>query len=300
MTERVPDLTALRLLLDVRGSGSLGGAARCHGISQPAASKQIARLEGDLGLTLLHRSATGSSLTAEGRVIADWAGTVLDALDHLMGAAGSLREGVNSDLRVVSSMTIAEHLMPKWLFETRTKHPRLHVGLQVANSRRVQQLVLADDADVGFVEGPDIDERLNMHVVAIDRLVVVVAPDHPWAARSRPLDRGELMAAPLVVRESGSGTRMTAEGLLGSGHVEPLLELGSNEAVKGAVAAGAGPGILSTLAVDIELGQGRLTEIPVSGVDMSRRLNAVWPRGRELSEPSRWLLQAASERSVAG
>ena len=292
-----PDVTALRLLIGIASLGSVGAAARQAGMSQPAASKRVVRLERDLGLTLVLRSATGSSLTTEGQVVVDWARKVLDAYDHLLGAAGSLRNGVNGDLRVAASMTIAEHLMPRWIFETRRAHPRLHVGLEVANSAQVQERVLAGSSDIGFVEGPHLDPQLQSKVVATDRLVVVVAPGHPWATRRRAVRREELVNTPLVVRESGSGTRLTAENVLGSRCAEPLLELGSNEAVKGAVVAGAGPCILSGLAVDAEVAQKRLIAVTVRGIDLTRRLRAVWPRGAELGEPSRWLLDAASVES---
>ncbi|WP_137122050.1 LysR family transcriptional regulator [Segeticoccus rhizosphaerae] len=290
---RTPDLTALRLLVDVGSLGSLGAAARQAQISQPAASKRIARLERDLGLMLVRRSATGSRLTTQGQVVVDWASQVLDTVDHLLGAVNSLHAGADTDLRVAASMTIAEHLMPRWLFETRAKHPDLHVGLEVTNSEQVQELVLAGSSDIGFVEGPRIDRRLHTRAVAVDRLVVVVAPEHSWTQRRRPLRREDLAIAPLVVREPGSGTRLTLEEVMGGQHAAPLLELGSNEAVKGAVTAGAGAAVLSVLAVGVELAEGRLVEMAVRGVDMARQLTAVWPRANRLSQPSRWLLDTA-------
>ena len=299
MTPRAPDLAALRLLVDVASLGSLGAAARRARISQPAASKRIARLERDLGLPLVHRSATGSRPTAQGQVVVDWAGRVLDTVDHLLSAVSSLRAGADTDLRVAASMTIAEHLMPRWLFETRAKHLDLHVGLEVTNSEQVQELVLTGASDVGFVEGPRIDPRLNTRAVAVDRLVVVVAPGHPWTRRRHPLRREELVAAPLVVREPGSGTRLTLEELLGGQHAAPVLELGSNEAVKGAVATGVGAAVLSVLAVATELADHRLVEVPVTKVDLTRRLTAIWPRDQRLNEPSTWLLEAAMATPAA-
>lgn len=300
MTTRPPDLIALRLLVDVASLGSLGAAARRARISQPAASKRLARLERDLGLTLVRRSATGSRLTTQGQVVVDWAGRVLDTVDLLLGAAGSLQAAADTDLRVAASMTIAEHLMPRWLFETRTKHPELHVGLEVTNSEQVQELVLAGSSELGFVEGPRIDPRFDSRAVAVDRLVVVVAPEHPWSRRRRPLRREELVAAPLVVREPGSGTRQTVEEVLGGQHAAPLLELGSNEAVKGAVAAGAGAAVLSVLAVAAELAEGRLVEVSISDVDMTRELTAVWLRDTRLSEPCGWLLETAMATAAIG
>lgn len=292
-TPHLPDLDSLRLLVDVGSLGSLGRAARRAGISQPAASKRLTQLERDLQVPLVRRSATGSHLTTEGQVVVDWARQVLDTVDHLLGAVVSLQTGIDRDLRVAASMTIAEHLMPRWLFHTRAAHLDLHIGLEVANSADVQRLVLDGDADIGFVEGPQIDQRLHTRTVATDRLAVVVAPDHPWAHRDRPLDRAELAQTPLVVREPGSGTRLTLEEILEGQLASPLLELGSNEAVKGAVVAGAGPAVLSVLAIQSDLANGTLTELDVAGLDLTRHLTAVWPRGHQPSEPSGWLLSTA-------
>ncbi len=291
MPPRAPDLASLRLLVDVGALGSLGRAARRAGISQPAASKRLSQLERDLQLPLVRRSATGSTLTTEGQVVVDWARQVLETVDHMLGAVVSLRAGADRDLRVAASMTIAEHLMPRWLFRTRAAHPELHIGLEVANSEQVQRLVLDGAADIGFVEGPQVDRRLRTRTVATDRLVVVVAPDHPWAHRRAPLGRAELVQTPLVVREPGSGTRLTLEEILGGQHAAPLLELGSNEAVKGAVIAGAGPAVLSTLAVQSDLAGGTLVELAIAGLDLTRHLTAIWLRSHRPSEPSRWLLE---------
>ncbi len=293
-----PDLESLRLLVDIETSGSLGGAARQAGISQPAASKRLTTLERQLGVPLVVRTARGSQLTTEGRVVADWARRIFGTIDQMLSTVGSLRAGGESEISVAASLTIAEHLIPGWLSQLRRAHPELHVGLRVANSQQVQALLLDGKADLGFVEGPSIDRRLASRQVAADRLAVVVAPDHPWAARTRPLRRDQLLAAPLVVREPGSGTRATLDRLLGGvDHPEPLLELGSNEAVKGAVIAGAGAAVLSVLAVRADLDGGRLVEVRVRDADLTRKLCAVWPRSRTPKDPASWLLQTAVART---
>jgi DNA-binding transcriptional LysR family regulator len=155
--------------------------------------------------------------------------------------------------------------------------------------------VLEGAADIGFVEGPDPGSELDSQVVAQDRLVVVVAPGHPWARRRR-IGAAELAATRLVQREPTSGTRAALEAAL-SGQppmAAPLLELSTTSAVRAAVAAGAGPAALSRLAVGDDLDRGRLVPVPVAGVDLARELRAVWPAGRRLSHPARDLLHIAT------
>jgi molybdate transport repressor ModE-like protein len=290
-----PETASLRLLVDVGNMGSVGHAARAAGISQPAASKRLASLERELGLPLVLRSPGGSRLTPEGEVVAEWAQRVLDNVDALLRAATALRTNGDTHLHVAASMTIAEHLLPTWLSTMRSAHPELHVGLRVANSEQVQNLVLEAEAAIGFVEGPSIDRRLASRRIARDRLVVVAAPEHPWAGCSSALPRHELLNTPLVVREAGSGTRATLDLLLqGTDRARPLLELGSNEAVKGAVIAGAGVAVLSILAVEADLATGRLVEIPIQDAVLVRKLSAVWKRGTPPRRSSMWLLDIAS------
>ncbi|MGR6317102.1 LysR family transcriptional regulator [Micromonospora soli] len=288
---QVTDLTSFDLLLSVARLGSIGQAAAEHRISQPAASARLRQLERRLGLTLLQRTARGSVLTPTGALIADWARTVVDAADSLAAAVQALRISHESRLTISASQTVAEYLLPAWLVALRARHPDLTVTLQAANSADVAARLLADRADLGFVEGPDLPPGLDADTVAGDRLTVVVAPTHPWARRRRGITPTELATTPLVSREAGSGTLRALESALRQQAIEvlaaPLLELSSTTAIKHAVAAGSGPAVLSSLAVTAELAAGTLTAVPVSGLPLHRQLRAVWPAGRQLTGPAR-------------
>ncbi|SEK91403.1 DNA-binding transcriptional regulator, LysR family [Nonomuraea pusilla] len=292
---RLPDLDSLKLLVDVGELGSLGRAAKAAGIAQPSASKRIVQLERRLGLPLIERTPRGSTLTAEGRMVAGWAAQVLAAAQELVRAAQAVRHGEAAQLRVASSMTVAEYLVPRWLGELQNREPGMQVGLDVVNSADVAARVLAEEVELGFVEGPSVPEGLASRVVGTDRLVVVVAPGHPWARRRTALRGPELAATPLVVREPGSGTRETLDVAFKDLHrASPRLELGSNSAVKGAAQAGAAPAVLSGYAVEAELATGRLVEVPLAGLNLVRSLRAVWRRGRPLTAPAATLLAIAS------
>ncbi|MFI7535545.1 LysR family transcriptional regulator [Streptosporangium sp. NPDC049376] len=287
----LPDLESLRLLVDVERLGSLGQAARAVGIAQPSASKRIMLLERRLGLPLLERTPRGSTLTPQGVMIAAWASQVLAAAEELMRGARAVRHGREAHLHIAASMTVAEYLLPRWLGELQTREPQVQVGLDVQNSAEVARLVGAG-IELGFVEGPSVPQGLASRVVAADRLVVVVAPGHPWARRRTALLAAELAATPLVVRERGSGTRETLDrALVGHEVAAPRLELGSNAAVKGAAGEGAAPAVLSGYAVEGELVTGRLIEVVTKGIDLERRLRAIWRRGRTPTGPAATLLR---------
>ncbi|MFJ9040621.1 LysR family transcriptional regulator [Streptomyces sp. NPDC102406] len=289
LAHRVPDLGALELLLAVARLGSLGGAARELGITQPAASSRIRSMERQLGLALVDRSPRGSRLTGTGALVTDWARRVVEAAEEFDAGTQALRDRRDSRLRVAASMTIAEYLLPRWLIALRAARPDTAVSLLAGNSAAVAERLLAGEADLGFVEGLSVPAGLDATVIAHDRLIVVTAPAHPWARRRRPLTAAELSATPLILREEGSGTRQVLDAALG-GLARPLIELSSTTAVKAAVVSGAGPSVLSELAVGEELSGRRLVRIPLEEVRLARDLRAVWPTGHLPVGPARDLL----------
>ncbi|HEY6294336.1 MAG TPA: LysR family transcriptional regulator [Streptosporangiaceae bacterium] len=301
---RVSDLTGFDLLLSVARLGSLGRAAAEHGISQPAASARMRQLEGRLGLALIDRSPRGSTLTAVGALVADWAQAVADAAATLDAGVAALRWERDSRLRVAASMTVAEYLLPAWLTALRAAGSGAAVALSAVNSAEVAEAVLTGAADIGFVEGPGLPDGLGSEPVGRDTLTVVVAPSHPWARRRGGVLPGELAATPLVSRESGSGTRGFFEQALRAQadleRVPPMAELSSTTAIKAAVAAGAGPAVLSSLAVAAELSAGTLRAVAVTGLNLDRTLLAVWAAGRRLTGPARDLYAIARSARPAG
>ncbi|WDO09312.1 LysR family transcriptional regulator [Streptomyces murinus] len=289
LAHRVPDLAALELLLAVARLGSLGAAAREVGITQPAASSRVRSMERQLGVALVDRSPRGSRLTDAGVLVTDWARRVVEAAAAFDAGARALRDRRDSRLRVAASMTIAEYLLPGWLLALHAERPDTAVSLLAGNSARVAELLLSGEADLGFVEGLSVPAGLDAVVIGHDRLIVVTAPGHPWARRRRPLSSQELGETPLILRERGSGTRQVLDAALG-GLARPLIELSSTTAVKASAVSGAGPSVLSELAVREELALRRLVAVPVEGVSLRRDLRAVWPKGHRPTGPARDLL----------
>jgi DNA-binding transcriptional LysR family regulator len=295
MSETVHDLGALRALREVGRHESIAAAAPVLGVSQQALSARMRTLERVMGIPLLARSSAGSHLTEQGRLVVGWAEDVLDAADRLEAGVRSIRSGVSRRLSIAASQTIAEHLVPHWLVELRgieQAGPGLAsteqapdatptvVELTVANSTRVIELVRDVKVRLGFIETPHLPTDLVTVHLRDDEMLVVTAPGHPWARRRGPLSLAEVAAAPLVMREAGSGTRDTLTDHLAAQH-PPLtariaMELGTSAAVRSAIAAGVGPGVLSRLTVRDDLVLGRLVAIEVAGPPLTRQLTAVW------------------------
>lgn len=283
----MPDLVSLEVLVAIARTGSLSAAARECGLTQQAVSARVASMESQTGVRLVIRTKTGSTLTPAGVVTVQWSDRLLAVAHEVDAGFATLRDDSRIRVRVHASLTIAEQLLPRWLVTLRadagqrgTSPPE--VILTAANSEHVVAAVRDDDADLGFIESPRVPRGLRSRVVAHDQLVVVVPAGHKWARRSTPITAEELGRTPLVAREHGSGTRdflAWALSRVTGGEIVPVapaLEFSTAAAVRAAVLAGAGPAVLSELAVADDLALGRLHTVPVADVDLRRALRAVW------------------------
>lgn len=299
MTSNWPDLAIFELLVAVGEKGSLSAAARDLGMAQPNASRAVARLERQLGIPLLNRTPSGSTLTRHGQLVEHWARDALEATSKLLIGAQSLRSERSAEFVVAASMTIAEHLAPAWMSEFLRRHPETKLHLQIQNSQDVIGQLLAGTLELGFVESPSVPKGIHSVVVAYDDLVVVVDPQHPWTRKRQPLTVRDLASTPLIVREPGSGTRTTLDRLLAdSDPVPPLMELSSASAVRVSVASGAGPAVMSMLAVESAVRAGDLVIVPVPDLDLRRTLRAVWRSPSRLTGPAQELVGIA-QRSIS-
>ena len=291
LSSRMPELKSFELLLEIARAGSLGAAGRELGLSQQAVSARLASLESLTGVQLVLRTPRGSELSSTGVVVAEWAEHLMCTAEWVDTGLAALRQESRSRVRVAASLTVAEHLMPRWLVSMRSNAGQPDgtspdVILTIANSRAAARSVQQGDADLGFVEGPTVPNGLHSKTVARDELVVIVNPNHKWTRRSQPLSAEELSGTPLVLREPESGTRECLVASLShrlgpdAGHAPPVLELSSLAAIRAAVVAGAGPAVVSRLSVLDDLALDRLRVIPVADLDLTRRIRAIWPGNR--------------------
>jgi DNA-binding transcriptional LysR family regulator len=288
-----PDLATLDLLLSVAECGSVGQAAAVHGISQPSASSRLARLERQVGAALLVRHARGSRLTPAGEAVAAWARPVVEAARELTDNVTTLRGDRQARLRVASSLTIAEYLVPGWLVAFRSRHPGLDLVVTVANSAGVTAAVREGTVDVGFIETPDPPADLSRQRIGRDRLALVVAASYPLAARPTRVTVRDLLEQPLLLREPGSGTRETFVAALGHPSLPYATELGSTAIIVATALTGGGIGVVSARAVAAEVAAGRLVELTPAGLTLDRPLHAIW-LGRAPAELAGELIAVAA------
>ncbi len=263
-------LDQLRIFIAVAEREHVTRAAEALGLTQSAASGAVAALEREFGTRLFHRVGRGIALTEAGRVFFTEARAILNRAEQAALTMREIAGLARGRLAIKASQTIANHFLPLRLVAFRQAYPGIGLSVSIGNSAEVARAILEGDVELGFVEGPGdtlIQPRLAAEPIAQDRLVMVVAPGHPWAKR-RALRPAELAAGSWVLREDGSGTRAVLfEALAGLGidhaAVDVAIELPANNSVLTAVSGGAGATILSELVCADALAAGKVVEVPV-------------------------------------
>lgn len=256
-------LTLLRAFHRVAAAGSFTRAAEAAGVSQPTLSAQVRLLEETHEAALFDRKGRGVALTPLGQKLFDVTSRLFAAEEDATALLEGARTLKGGHLRVAADS--AAHVMPA-LAELRRRHPGLTFSLQVDNSTAVLQRLLDYDADVAVTARSTSDPRFHTMLIRRDRLVLFAPLGHDLARR-RSVRLAELAGRDLVIRERGSVTREVFEARLAEAGVKPgaLLEVQSREAVREAVVAGFGLGIVfdSEFADD-----GNCRALPVSDADL--------------------------------
>ena len=279
-----PTIQALAIFAEVAKHGTLTAAAEVVGISQPGISAQVKALERYYGTRLIERDGRGSTPTAVGRLVADYAGRVLVLVDELGRGIADLEGLTAGELVIGASSTVGEQLLPPYLGHFHAAHPQVRLSVRIGNSAEIISRVAARDLDFAIVGEQPTDPELLAEPVLEDHIVAFVAPSDPLLKQA-PLTPLALCGRQFVMRETGSATRALAERCLyetscGPGHV---IELGSNEAVKRAVGAGLGVGLLSTHTIAAERLAGLLIDLPVTGWECRRSFWLIRRRDRVLT-----------------
>ena len=280
----------LYLFYTVASHHSFSKAAQALAITQPAVSIQIQELEKSMGVTLFHRRSKGLRVTEVGETVYAYAQQIFALSGKLLETVQEAQDLKTGHLVLGASTTPGEFVLPKIVGQFRRIYPGIQLELIIANTRSIVQRILNREIDLGMVgERPhQHSDELEMIDYLEDEIVLVAAPDHP-IAHLPSLTAQRLVEEGLIVREVGSATRQTAERLLESLGALPqiALELGSNEAVKQAAAAGGGIGVVSRLGILAEVMAGKLTVLEVEGWDCRRPLTLVYPKDRYLSPAQR-------------
>lgn len=277
----------LRLFLALADSGSVTAAARALHVTQPTASMQLREITASVGLPLYEVVARKVHLTDAGRQLARTARAIVDEWENFGQGVNAMRGLTRGRLRVAVVST-AEYFVPRLLGSFCEKHPGIDISLEVLNRDGVVRRLRDNLDDLYVMSLPPQDIDLEDQAFLANPLVLIAPRDHALAGRRRvPLEA--FTDERFLLRERGSGTRLATDRFLAGRDFVPRLrlELGSNEAIKEAVAGHLGVAIISRHALKpAELAK-ELCVLPVAGLPIRSQWHVVHPRAKQLSPIAR-------------
>lgn len=229
-------------------------------MTQPAVTFQVRQLEEQFNTRLFDRTHNRINLTDAGARVYGFAEKIFLLYNEMDNAVRELTGDISGVLVLGASTTIAEYMLPVLLGDFKAKHPEVTIRLKVANTDGIVAQVENNEIDLGVVEAPVNNKNLIVEGCRTDHLVLIVPPGHELA-NEQNVSIERIIEYPFICREEGSGTREVMIESMQSAGFNPAdlniaMELGSLEAIKGAVESGMGISILSraTLLKELKLG----------------------------------------------
>jgi DNA-binding transcriptional LysR family regulator len=279
------DLKQIRSFLEVVNEKSFTNASRNLKISQASISHQISQLEKMLGIKLIHRNSQDFSLTGEGRVFVKFCHKLMKDVE---GLKADMQAGTfGGVVSIISSSIPGAYILPEILSQFRKKEKDgVYFKLDIGNSREAVEKIKQGEADLAIVGREIRHPALTYTKIFEDEVVLVAGKDY-----SGTIKVSDIKTVPLILRESGSGTKNAAEIFLNEHDILPselnvIIECSSPEGIKEAVIKGLGFAFISKLAIEEDIKSGKLKIVPIKGLDIRRDFFLVTSNVRTLHEPA--------------
>jgi len=290
------DLRQLKSFIDVADLGSFSAAAEKAGLTQPAISLHIQLLEKQLGVRLIERVGRRAQPTAAGRDLLVHARRIADEVSQAIETVAPHRSGQSGRLRIGTGATALIYFLPKILREIRQLMPGIEIRVETGNTPDIVRRLEDNEIDAAIVTLPVTGRRLDLRKVYRDELVAIAPTDA--VDLPEDIDVDYLCAQSLLLYQGGN-TRKLVDGWLKAGarRVQPIMELGSVEALKTLVAAGLGVAIVPAMAV-VGFASGELQTRSLMP-KLERDLVLALRRDKHMTAPLRTLVSALNHQSKA-
>lgn len=286
-------LRQLEIFAAAAQQGTLSSAAEALAMSQSAASTALIELERRYGRPLFDRAGKRLRINETGRLLLPAALELLSRAEDIDAIlAGRTGPG---PLRLGATQTIGNYIAPPLIDAYTRRHPDCSLSFEIDNTAQIAAGIADFSLDLALVEGEYPHPDIRVAEWLADELVLFCSPAHRLA-RDRPRGIGDLLEERWVVRERGSGTRQTLDHAMQPhvGRWQIGLELQQIEAIIEMVAASAMIGCVSRVAVRRPLAEGRIVELAVPDVDLSRRFYMMTHREKHITAGMRAFLDIAA------
>lgn len=273
----------LRLFLALADTGSVTGAARKMHITQPTASDQLREITASVGLPLYEVVSKKVYLTDVGRELAQTSRRIVTEWESFAQIRDAVRGLTHGRLRIAAVST-AKYFIPRLVGEFCKKHPAIDVSLEILNRDGVVSRLRENLDELYIMSMPPTDLELS-DTVFMENPLVMIAPKGHLLCKQKSIPWAKLKAERFILREPGSGTRMACDQHFSQAGFQPQirLELGSNEAIKEAVAGGLGLGVVSQHALYGLTAKMGIAVLDVKGFPVASRWHIVHLASRTLS-----------------
>lgn len=287
----------LKVFRTVADEMSFRKAAEVLHLSQPAVSQQVRMLEEEARVRLFDRAGGDRpgnqiALTEAGQVLLRYATQAAETMMEAQRALAAINQPITGPLRLGASTTVAQYVLPRLLGTFLKQYPKVNLTLISGNTEFIATAVEEGRVALGIIEGPAMHRGLKTQRMMQDEMVLILSPQHPWAARSKGVTNrvaaNELARVPLLLREQGSGSRRVVERALKKAGI-PLrslrvaMELDSTEAIISGVESGLGAGFVSHCALNKALRLGTVRTVTLDGLEIRRDFSFIRPAGTELA-----------------
>jgi len=263
-------------------------------LSQPSVSVRIRQLETELGVKLFEQLGKRVGLTEAGSLLIPHARRVIAAIEDAKHAIDELQGLERGSLRIGASTTPGMYLIPKTIAQFKTRYPRIEIQLGINDTRQIEDGVVRNQFDFGFVGGHLAGDEVEVDPWLTDQLVLIVAPTHALA-RKKSVRPEALRDEKFILREQGSATRATIVKHLEQSNlpVESVMEMENPESIKKAVQNGLGIAFISVFAVEAELKAESLVAVQLRGIDIRRELKIVYRKDKHLGRAAKTFISMA-------
>lgn len=295
-------LRQIRIFDSVARHRSHTRAAEKLYMTQPAVSMQMKQLEENLGIELFERQGRSLALSTSGQKLRAYSNNIIDAFESMIDYADKIK-GCRTGHLTISVATTANHFTTRILSAFSKKFPEITISLDVTNRQSILRQLDNFEPDLVIMGEPPKGHRLLSEQFMMNPLVIIAPPNHKLLQKKKKLTINDLNEEKFVVREKGSGTRECIERFFKKSGKDfsTTLEMTSNEAIKHAVSAGFGLGIVSLHTIELELINKHLAILEVDGFPLQRYWHLVTRQGKAISpvtEAFRSFLLEKSEEFV--
>jgi len=265
-------------------------------LSQPSVSVRIKKLEAELGVKLFEQLGKKVAVTEAAQLLLPYAHRVITAVEDARHAIEELQGLDRGSLRIGASTTPGMYIIPRTIARFKELHPQIDVHLGIRDTREVEDGVIRNEFDFGFVGGHLAGDEVDVIPWLTDELVLIVPSTHRLASKKN-LKPNDLDKERFIDRESGSATRATVAVHLKEWELQlkTIMEMENPESLKKAVQSGLGIAFISKFAVETELKAKTLAAVRIPKLAISRELKIVYRRDKHLSRAARAFIEIANE-----